>query len=152
MSIIHEKSFYPNLYTDVINELNLEYINFFKRYVQRIDIDDINAYPIISKIINNIQTNYSVVIQGVFVNLYYNGTNYAPYHKDSYGGSGVFTLSIGGSREFLTKHDKTKLVTKYTLEDGDLLFFNNEFNDYHKHSIPIRKRMNSSRISIVCFV
>ena len=137
-------------------EQEFQYLNYFKRSVCKIDLEDLNEkwkHPLVIDMKEKIQDQYGVRVKGVFVNLYNSGDDYAPYHKDSYENiNGVFMVSIGGSREFLTKNDETNKITKYLLEDGDLLFFNNHFNNIHKHSIPKRKKMNDKRISVVYYV
>ncbi len=97
-----------------------------------------------------IRRDYNMKVLGVFANYYKDGDHYAPYHKDSYG-SNALTISFGGAREFLVKDEEGK-VEKYLLENGDVCYFNSQFNDTHKHSVPIRKKMNDPRISLLFFV
>lgn len=143
------------MYDILMNQETFQYIHYFKRSVCRIDICDLDEkwkHPLIIDMKEKIENEFGMKVRGVFLNLYKDGDDYAPYHRDSYGGNGVFTVSVGGKREFLTKNDKTGKITKYMLEDGDLFFFNSEFNKQHKHSIPKRKKLNNPRISIVFFV
>jgi len=51
---------------------------------------------------NEIEDKYGMNVRGVFIN-YYKDDDYAPYHRDTYGGNGVFTASFGGTRMFYTK-------------------------------------------------
>lgn len=147
-------------YDYVKKELEFKYVSFFKREVCKLSREELLSvnkekeakYPVTKQIVEMIENEHKVKTLGVFINHYRDGTDYAPYHKDSYGGDGVFTVSLGGSREFLTKDDSTKEVTYFTLDDGDVFYFNNTFNLFNKHSIPIRKKMNKSRISITIFV
>ncbi len=130
--------------------------NFFKRKVFHVDIDGLQRYPalraIITKFIKYTKIQFSE-IQGIFMNLYENGNDYAPYHQDSYDTDrGLYTITLGGTRECLFKHNQTKHIDKYQLGDGDLFFFNNTYNNLHKHSIPKRKKMNDPRISILLMV
>ena len=83
-------------------------------------------------------------------NLYENGKHYTPYHRDSYGCS-VYTISFGGSRNFLAK-DESGSVEKYILNDGDLMVFDKEWDRTHTHSVPKSDRQNDPRISMVIFV
>lgn len=143
------------MYDLLILEEKFEYINYFKRSVCRIDLVELKEkwrHPLIIGMKDTIENEYGMLVKGVFINLYKNGDDYAPYHQDKYECNGVFTVSIGGDRDFLTKNNNTKLVTKYKLEDGDLFYFNEEFNKNNKHSIPKRKKMNKPRISVVFFV
>lgn len=134
----------------LLQDLNFEYVPFFKRKVCRIDQKDLESSSVIRDMIDMIRKDYNMKTLGVFANYYEDGNQYAPYHKDSYETSAL-TISFGGSREFLVKDEEGK-VTKHLLENGDVCFFNNVFNDNHKHSVPIRKKMNDPRISLLFFV
>lgn len=83
-------------------------------------------------------------------NLYEDGNHYTPYHRDSYDCT-VYTISFGGTRTFLSKDSEGK-VTDYTLNDGDLMLFDEVWNAAHTHSVPKRKNQNDPRISMVIFV
>jgi alkylated DNA repair dioxygenase AlkB len=142
-----------SLFDILIEQEQFEYQHYFKRSVLRIDRDDFELYkhPIIIDLKNKIENEYGFRIKGIFVNLYKDGSNYTPYHKDTYGGTGIFTVSVGGSRQFSVKNDNSKEVTKYILEDGDLFYFNSKFNEENKHSITLTKKNVEPRISIVFF-
>jgi len=157
----HEKGKFTlhgfTMYDVLITQEKFQYIEFFKRSAMRIDLPEGLSekwmHPLIGSIRDKIEDEYGMKVKGIFGNHYENGNHYAPYHKDTYGeGKGVFTVSIGGTRMFYTKNDKTGLVAKHKLEDGDLFYFNSQFNDKHKHSIPKLKTYNDPRISIVFFV
>lgn len=137
-------------FEDLKSIIPFQKVNFFKRSVCRIDVENFHMIPVICLLVDIVQANYNKIVTGIFANLY-EGTDYCPYHADSYG-TDVITASFGGKRDFYTKHNKSKEVTKYLLEDGDILFFNQEFNSNNKHSIPKRLRNKEERISIVFFV
>lgn len=88
-------------------------------------------------------------IQSVFLNMYIDGKDYCSYHRDLYG-TNVYTLSLGSSRDLLVKKDGEKAI-KYTLNNGDLYYMALELQKEHKHSIPKRLKVDSTRISIVFF-
>ena len=114
--IFHEKQKYQlngySMYELILEEVKFQYVPFFKRQVCRVDdIDILQKWqsPLLVSIRDKIQDQYNVRIKGLFVNHYDDGKQYAPYHKDTYNGtSGVFTISCGGTREFLTKQNQTK--------------------------------------------
>lgn len=156
----HEKKKFTlhgfTMYDVLITQEKFQYVDYFKRSVLRIDLPEELCekwmHPLIGSMRDRIEEDYGMKVKGIFGNHYKDG-EYAPYHKDSYGdGKGVFTVSIGGTRMFYTKNDKTGVVTKHKLEDGDLFYFNSQFNSVHKHSIPKLKSYQDPRISVVFFV
>lgn len=97
-------------------------------------------------------------IEGCWCNLYRNGADNTPWHQDSYNAD-IFTLSFGSTRDCLvrtyedngTRWGKTGKSECITLNKGDLLFFDSKYDSHHQHSIPVRKRIDEPRISIVFF-
>ena len=106
---------------------------------------------IMEALVGQLQDTCGVSVEGTFLNLYANGQDYCPYHKDRYG-MDVFTLSLGASRDFLLKRDGTgQSATKTTLRSGDVYFMPRSIHTDHKHSIPRRKNHEGKRISVVFF-
>lgn len=100
---------------------------------------------------SKLSAHEGVSIQGIFFNLYQNGSDHCPYHRDQYG-TDVYTLSLGAQRGFLLKpDDKTQKTISDTLKSGDLYFMDEQIHKTHKHSIPKRVGVNDPRISIVFF-
>ena len=113
--------------------------------------ENTTAEIIISNLVVELQTKMNVKVQGVFLNLYRDGNDYCPYHKDRYG-TDVYTISLGETRDLLIKSDKKgSKAMKITLESGDLYYMSKELHINHKHSVPKRKKSNGTRISIVFF-
>lgn len=110
------------------------------------------SFPILTRIIR--QTTGRLDLEepkSVWLNLYLNGNNYAPWHQDSYGGK-VAIVSIGGTRLFKTRPVGKKDETEtYNFGDGDVIFFNQTWNETHQHSISKTKTKVPPRISIVLF-
>lgn len=158
----HEKGKFTfrdfNAYDVILKQEKFKPSKYFKRSVLKIDLPEELSekwmHPFIRTMKNKIENDYGMEVTGIFGNLYENdGNDYAPYHKDTYTDvKGVFTVSFGGTRMFYIKNDETKIVTKHKLEDGDLFYFNSQFNSKHKHSIPKFKSYKNPRISIVFFV
>lgn len=109
------------------------------------------AESIISNMVYELQSRLRVVVRGVFLNLYKDGNDYCPYHKDQYG-TDVYTISLGETRDLLIKSDaKGSRAMKITLESGDLYYMPKELHVDHKHSVPKRKNATGTRISVVFF-
>jgi alkylated DNA repair dioxygenase AlkB len=107
--------------------------------------------PLIHHLISRIESEYKTSVKGVFMNIYEDGNDHCPYHKDMYG-MDVFTISLGSTRDLLIKRDgKNTKATKITLNSGDLYFMDERLHLNHKHSIPKRTRVLGSRISVVFF-
>ena len=140
----------------LIDEEKFEYNDHFKRYVRGIHIDDLKSserwkHPLVIDMKEKIEETYEMRVQGVFMSLYRNGDDYSPFHREEYNGKGVFIVSIGGSRVFCVKNENNKM-DKYMLEDGDVFFFNDEFNRKYTNSIPKIKNFNKQNIIIMLFV
>ncbi len=102
-------------------------------------------------IIQSLVKDLGVPVCGVFLNLYEDGQDFCPFHKDLYG-MDVYTLSLGASRRFLLKPDgKGTVSTRVSLESGDLYYMAEALHQNHKHAIPKNKTVHDSRISVVFF-
>lgn len=91
-----------------------------------------------------------VIFDSGLLNRYDTGDDYIGYHPDHEAVGkhrAVASLSLGGSRDFYYKHNKTGQVVKTTLHNGDgLLMWGNTNIDW-KHSIPKRAKADG-RISL----
>ena len=106
--------------------------------------------PIIGNLKEKIEQEFKTNVIGIFMNLYNDGSDYCPYHRDVYG-TDVYTISLGSPRDLLIKQDgKGTRAKKIKLNPGDLYFMAEKLHAEHRHSIP--KRANAGpRISIVFF-
>lgn len=88
----------------------------------------------------------------VLVNLYRDGEDYMSWHADNEKELGhqptIASLSFGTSRDFFFKHNSTQEKIKLNLEHGDLLVMKGNVQEYWKHSLPKRKRVNSMRLNL----
>lgn len=105
---------------------------------------------ILTGLVDTLQIDRQVMVQGVFLNYYQNGKDYCPYHRDTYG-TDVYTLSLGDTRDFMLKKDGPGRATSYTLRSGDLYLMKKDLHRDHRHSIPVRKGRKNGRISVVFF-
>jgi hypothetical protein len=107
--------------------------------------------PVLDVLIQQIESSTGKEIRGVFCNLYRNGNDYTPAHRDSYG-CDIFTLSLGVSRTCIFEPTSPfGYRQEYQLNNGDLLFFNQTANGLYKHSIP-KDTSTEPRVSLVFFV
>lgn len=106
---------------------------------------------IFRELVLELQAQCNLSVEGIFCNLYRDGNDYCPYHRDQYD-SDVWTLSLGDTRDFLVKKDGVGTrAQKWTLKSGDLYYMAKSLHKNHRHSIPVRKGRPASRISIVFF-
>lgn len=106
-------------------------------------------HPLISNMKEKIEELYGMSVKNVIVKLYNNGEESDQYHCET--DSSIFIISLGCSRILLVKNDDN-VVSKYVLEDGDLFFFNSDFNKTHEYSIPKVKNLKMPHINVLFFV
>jgi alkylated DNA repair dioxygenase AlkB len=121
-------------------------LNYFKRSVSHYE----GNVPQLNEIILQVQNNFRRNVEGVFLNYYENGNDYAPYHADKYN-CDTCLISLGETRILRYKHNTTGENTDYNLANGDLLFIPDEINNNYKHSLLKRTKITKSRISILLF-
>ena len=121
-------------------------LNYFKRSVSHYE----GNVPQLNEIILQVQNNFRRNVEGVFLNYYENGNDYAPYHADKYN-CDTCLISLGETRILRYKHNTTGENTDYNLANGDLLFIPDEINNNYKHSLLKRTKITKSRISILFF-
>ena len=147
---------YPNIFghisfSSLKEEMDFEYVNFFKRCVKRSCILMEEIGPLMREILGELNLNFGITPLSYFANYYRNGNDYTPYHSDQYGDYKLLTVSFGCSRDFYFKHNTTKEVVKYKINHGDVVIFSEQVNKDYKHSIPKRTRLQEERISILFF-
>eukprot|EP01026_Neomeris_dumetosa_P054748 TRINITY_DN4936_c0_g1_i12.p3 TRINITY_DN4936_c0_g1~~TRINITY_DN4936_c0_g1_i12.p3 ORF type:complete len:226 (-),score=10.74 TRINITY_DN4936_c0_g1_i12:1146-1823(-) len=121
------------------------------RLVYRYDSDARENAPIVilEELMLKLETLMATKVTGVWCNLYRNGKDHTPYHRDEYGAH-VMTLSLGAIRKFLMKTNDGD-VTSYQLQHGDMFYFSPQQDRLHKHSIPKQNNGAGQRVSLVFF-
>lgn len=139
---------------DVIFEQEKFVIDISDRSVCYVTFEYDNKWrhPLLIDIKEKLQDMYGISIKNAILNLYNDGDDHDIYHSCSRENNGIFIVSIGGTRIFLTRNKSSGIVTKYLLEDGDLFFFNNEFNIHNEYSLPRVKNLKTPTITIVFFI
>lgn len=98
---------------------------------------------------NNDDSKYEY--NGILVNYYDGPEHYIGYHSDDekelVKNSDIYCFSLGDSRDFCLKSNKTKEVFKIKLMNNSLVIMGGTCQNTHKHSIPKRKKAKK-RISI----
>lgn len=137
-----------SMYDLIISECKIEDTQF-------IDINSLVTkwkYPILSDIKTKMEDEYCLKLRlGAILSLYKNGESYEPYSAIDYKGDGLFMLFFGCHRLLLTKNKKSNIVTKYTVGDGDLIYFNKTFKNENIVSIPKIKNITESMLAISLF-
>lgn len=122
------------------------------RKVYRVtDPMDVLEFQSLGKVVRTFEESLGRKVQGLWLNLYESGTDHCPYHRDQYQ-CNVASFSSGVTREFTTKRDGTGETKKLALTDGTVLYFDEQFNRTHMHSVPPRKRVTERRVSVVAFL
>ncbi len=128
------------------NAISWNKMNYFKRSISHYE----GNVPQLNEIILQVQNNFGRSVEGVFLNYYENGNDYAPYHADKYN-CDTCLISLGETRILRYKHNTTGDNTDYNLANGDLLFIPDEINNNYKHSLLKRTKISGSRISMLIF-
>jgi len=121
------------------------------RKAMGMNMEDTLEFPVLTVIIfQTIDTLGKPQPRSVWLNLYESGQDYAPWHRDSYEGE-VAIISIGETRLFRTRVNGGKKVESINFSDGDIIFFNPEWNETHQHTLPKTTKKVKERISVVLF-
>lgn len=88
----------------------------------------------LQKIVESITNEKYAYVRAI---LYRDGTDYIGYHRDRESiDSPIASISLGTTRRFLVKADKTDLTTTFLLKHGDVLFMRKGCQRFYKHSVP----------------
>jgi len=95
-----------------------------------------------------LENNY---FNGVLLNLYRDGKDYMGYHTDNENEMEetiIVGLSLGQKRKFYFKNNSTKEVSKYSMDNGNMIVMYPKCQQLFKHSIPKELRIKEPRISL----
>lgn len=121
--------------------------DYSSNYLKRAFNHECEKIPVLDDLINRISEHINETIVSAVCNYYRDGSDYSPSHQDD-SGFDLCILSLGGTREVVLTSLTDNSVSKYTLSNGDLFFFNQVANATYKHSIP-KKNNAEPRISLV---
>lgn len=145
-----------SMYELLVDEETFQYNDHFKKGVKGIHVEDLKSserwkHPLVIDMKEKIEETYGMRVQGAFLTLYKDGNDHSSFHQEEYKGNGIFVVSIGGSRMFCVK-DSTSRMKTYKLEDGDVFYFNNEFNNKNETAIPKIRNFDKPTIIVMLFV
>ena len=88
----------------------------------------------------------------VLANLYRDGSDSNGWHADNEPELGrapeIASVSLGATRNFHLKHNKTKEKLTFELKSGSLLIMGGDIQQHWKHQIPKTKKQVSPRINL----
>lgn len=86
------------------------------------------------------------------LNLYHDGSEGMAWHSDAekelVKNGSIASLSLGATRKFVLKHNRTKDKIVFNLGGGELLEMKGEIQSYWKHTIPKSKKVHYPRINL----
>ena len=159
-----------------LNELEIEYHKPYKRFNQTVKVprgqasftlhDDIHYNYKVSggsppnkvmcdtlrMITSRVNAALGTHFNTILMNVYRSGDDCIGYHRDNETGwapnTGFATLCFGAERDFLLRHDETRDVTTTRHHDGHVIHLPHPMNSHYQHSVPRRKRVAGTRISL----
>ncbi len=97
----------------------------------------------------NLEKGY---FNGCLLNYYEDGLSYISYHKDDekqmVDDAMIVSLSLGATRKFYLKNDKTKKVEKLIHHQGEILVMEHLTQKEWTHSVPKESKVKEGRISL----
>ncbi len=108
----------------------------------------------LEKIRQRIQALTQTPFNSVLANLYRDGQDSVGWHSDDEPELGnnptIASLSLGGTRRFLLKHKRNKLLPTFelSLHHGDLLIMGGTTQRYWRHQVPKTRLQVSPRINL----
>lgn len=95
---------------------------------------------------------YNVNFNMMLINWYRDGNDYIGEHADNEKqikeNTPIITVSLGAERDFVLKEIKTKTRKVYKLESNSVFTMGGTCQKTHKHSLPVRKKVQDYRISL----
>ncbi len=101
---------------------------------------------------NQLQRLTNRPFNAVLANLYRDNNDSMGWHADKEKELGpnpcIASVSLGASRTFKIRHNKTKQTLTVEMTNGSLLLMDGDLQKKWQHSVPKRKRTISSRINL----
>jgi alkylated DNA repair dioxygenase AlkB len=88
----------------------------------------------------------------VLLNLYRNGEDHIAWHADreatEEGKNVIASLTLGETRRFLLRNNKSKEIKEFSLHAGSLLIMEGNTQMYWQHSVPKQLKVQSPRLNL----
>lgn len=108
--------------------------------------------PLLAKLKNQIEKQSQHTFNSVLCNLYRDGQDSMGWHADKEPELGknpyIASLSLGDTRVFKFRHNKTKQTMDVLLENGSLLLMGGELQHHWRHSVPKTTKVKQPRINL----
>ena len=105
--------------------------------------------PSMKFILAKVNHDYNQKYNAIVVNNYRSGSDYIGWHKDREMKTNIVcTLSLGASRIFQLRNDKTRVVDSFHVESGDIFVLLPECQKQTKHRVKKEPSRNDQRISL----
>lgn len=109
--------------------------------------------PHIRDLMNKLNTLFNVNTNTCLINYYENGKENISHHSDGrgykmYSNNTVITVLLGTSRVFEVKNKRNGDVTRITLNHGDIVIMDSDFQDHNTHAILKDSSIKDWRLSL----
>ena len=127
-------------------------VDGYKYSGQQTDVINIEDFPFLQTIMDEVNTKLNSHFNGILVNLYENGERYISAHSDDENGIspvGVASVAFGVMRTFRIRYKESKqILIDVPHHPGDLLVMAGDFQKEFTHEIPIQKKVTQPRVSL----
>ena len=127
-------------------------VDGYKYSGQQTDVINIEDFPFLQTIMDEVNTKLNSHFNGILVNLYENGERYISAHSDDENGIspvGVASVAFGAVRTFRIRYKESKqILIDVPHNPGDLLVMAGDFQKEFTHEIPIQKKVTQPRVSL----
>ena len=107
--------------------------------------------PELKKLNEFLKMQYQLDFNTALVNFYRNGKDHMSWHRDDEPELGpkpiIASLNFGASRDFFFRHNEGEKVALH-LKSGDLLVMRGETQEFWKHALPKRLKLDEGRLNI----
>ncbi len=106
--------------------------------------------PQVNAIRKTLEEELNVKFHHVLVGLYPDGKTGIAWHKDEMVEANdlIVNVSLGSSRTFQYRDDRTKTVRDFIMNHGDVLVFDGKDNAAGEHTVPAESNVNGPRVSL----